>query len=43
MRFNGEIQGPFKKYKLQLHSVQVGQRHSQQQHSDVQNDIHDIL
>jgi hypothetical protein len=43
MRINGEIQGLFKKYKLQLRSVQVGQRHSQQQHSDVQNYIHDIL
>jgi hypothetical protein len=32
MRFNGEIQGLFKKYKLQLHSVQV-----EQQHSDVQD------
>jgi hypothetical protein len=38
MKFNGEIQGLFKKYKLQLHSVQVGQ-----QHSDVQYDVHDIL
>jgi hypothetical protein len=43
MRINGEIQGLFKKYKLQLRSVSVGQQHLQQQHFVLQNDIHDIL
>jgi hypothetical protein len=43
MRINGQIQGLFEKYELQLRSVPVGQQHLQQQHSDVQNDIHDIL
>jgi hypothetical protein len=43
MRINGEIQGLFEKYELQLRSGSVGQQHSQQQHSVVQNYIHDIL
>jgi hypothetical protein len=43
MRINGQIQGLFEKYELQLRGVSVGQQHPQQQHFVLQNDIHDIL
>jgi hypothetical protein len=34
--------GCLNKDELQLRSVPVGQRHPQKQHSDVQNEVHDI-
>jgi hypothetical protein len=43
MRINGQIQGLFEKYELQLCSVSVGKQHPHQQHFVLQNDIDDIL